>query len=56
VTAARRFLIFSMAPAGAVLGGWLGTVAGLGPALVVAALITLLGAAMMYFSPIREQR
>jgi MFS family permease len=53
VTAARRFLIFSMAPLGAVLGGWLGTTAGLQPTLLVAAVITTIGALVMWFSPIR---
>jgi MFS family permease len=53
VTAARRFLIFSMAPLGAVLGGWLGTTAGLQPTLLVAAVITTFGALVMWFSPIR---
>lgn len=56
VTAARRFLIFSMAPIGAVLGGWLGTSAGLQPALILAAAITLIGALVMWFSPIRVAR
>jgi hypothetical protein len=56
VTAARRFLIFSMAPMGALAGGWLGTVAGYQPTLVVGALIMLVGAIVQYESPIRAQR
>lgn len=56
VTAARRFLIFMMAPVGAVIGGWLGTVAGYQPTLVVGAVITLIGAIIQYESPIRHER
>jgi predicted MFS family arabinose efflux permease len=56
VTAARRFLIFSMAPFGALLGGWLGTVVGLETTLVVAAVITLIGAFIQFASPIRTER
>jgi len=56
VTSARRFLIFTMSPLGVVAGGWLGTTAGLQPALLVAAIITLGGAFAQFFSPIREQR
>ena len=56
VTAARRFLIFTMAPMGALLGGWLGTVAGYQPTLVVGAFITLVGAIIQFESPIRHQR
>jgi hypothetical protein len=56
VTAARRFLIFTMAPMGALVGGWLGTVAGYQPTLVVGACITLVGAIIQYASPIRRER
>jgi len=56
VTAARRFLIFTMAPLGALAGGWLGTVAGYQPTLVVGAVITLIGAIIQYESPIRHER
>jgi predicted MFS family arabinose efflux permease len=56
VTSARRFLIFSMAPFGALLGGWLGTVAGLHFTLIVAAVVTLIGAFIQYASPIRSER
>ncbi len=54
VTAARRFLIFCMAPGGAILGGWIGTQAGLEAALAVGACLILAGATIMYFSPIRD--
>jgi len=49
VTAARRFLIFSMAPVGAAAGGWLGTHAGLEATI-------LAGAVYMWWSPIRDAR
>jgi len=53
VTAARRFLIFCMGPIGAGLGGWLGTVSGLQPTLVVGAAILLTGSLVMWYSPVR---
>ncbi len=53
VTAARRFLIFCLAPIGAALGGWLGTVAGLQPTLVVGAVVLLGGSLIMLFSSVR---
>lgn len=56
VTAARRFLIFTMAPVGALIGGWLGTVAGYEPTLLVGACITLVGAVIQNESPIRHER
>lgn len=56
VTAARRFLIFSMAPVGALIGGWLGTVAGYQMTLVAGACIVFIGAIIQYESPIRHER
>jgi MFS family permease len=53
VTAARRFLIFCMAPVGAVAGGWLGTNAGLEATILAGAAVTLVGAIYMWWSPIR---
>lgn len=53
ITSARRFLTFCVAPAGAVAGGWLGGVIGLGPTLLVAAGVLGLGVAVMWWSPIR---
>jgi Na+/melibiose symporter-like transporter len=54
VTAARRFLIFGMAPIGAALGGLLGERIGLAPTLVVGAAIAGGGVLMMLASPIRQ--
>lgn len=56
VTAARRFLIFCMAPIGTVLAGWLGSSLGLAPTLVIGALITGLGAVYVGLSPVRQIR
>lgn len=57
ITSARRFLTFCVAPAGAVLGGWLGSVIGLGPTLLVATGVLALGVAVvMWWSPIRHAR
>ncbi len=56
VTAARRFLIFCMAPVGAVLGGFLGERIGLAPTLVVGAAIAGGGVLIMLASPIRQLR
>ncbi len=53
VTAARRFLIFCMAPVGALTGGWLGTNAGLEATILAGAAVTLAGAIYMWYSPIR---
>ncbi|HWK81990.1 MAG TPA: MFS transporter [Thermomicrobiales bacterium] len=55
VTSARRFLIFCIGPLGAALGGWLGTVAGVMPALVVGAVILFGGTVIMWFSPVRHE-
>ena len=54
ITSARRFLTFCVAPAGALLGGWLGGAIGLGPTLLVAAVVLGLGVAVMWWSPIRS--
>jgi len=56
VTAARRFLIFSMAPVGAAAGGWLGTHVGLEATILAGAAVMLLGAIYMWWSPIRNAR
>jgi len=55
VTSARRFLIFCIGPLGAALGGWLGTVAGVMPALIVGAAILCCGTIIMWFSPVRHE-
>lgn len=56
VTAARRFVIFCMAPVGAGLGGILGTRIGLAPTLAVSVVIATGGVLLMLFSPIRTER
>lgn len=56
ITSARRFLTFCVAPLGAVAGGWLGSAIGLGPTLVVAAVVLAAGVAVMWWSPIRTAR
>lgn len=53
VTAARRFMIFCMAPIGAALGGWLGTHFSIEMTLLSAAFVTLLGSVYAFFTPIR---
>lgn len=52
VTAARRFLIFCMAPFGAAAGGWLGTTVGYEAAIVAGAGVTFVAAWYMWRSPI----
>ena len=54
VTAARRFLIFCMAPVGALAGGWLGTNVGLEATILAGASVTLAAALYMWWSPIRH--
>jgi MFS family permease len=56
VTAARRFLIFSLAPAGAALGGYLGSAIGLRPTLVVGSIISTLALLVLLLSPVRQVR
>ncbi len=56
VTAARRFLIFCMAPIGAAAGGWLGTSAGLEATIVAGAFVTFIAAIYMWRSPILTAR
>jgi predicted MFS family arabinose efflux permease len=54
ITAGRRFLTFSVAPIGAVLGGWIGQSFGLTAALVGAAIMFFAGTAVMWVSPVRR--
>jgi Na+/melibiose symporter-like transporter len=54
ITAGRRFLTFSVAPIGAVLGGWIGQSFGLTAALVGAAIMLFAGTAVMWASPVRR--
>lgn len=54
VTAGRRFVTFSVAPIGAVLGGWIGQSFGLAAALVGAAIMLFAGTAVMWASPVRR--
>lgn len=53
VTAGRRFLIFCMAPLGAVAGGWLGSNVGFEATLLAGGGVTFLASAYMWYSPIR---
>jgi MFS family permease len=52
MNASYRLVLFGTGPIGAVLGGWLGSVIGLRPALDVAALALVLPAAWIFFSPV----
>ncbi len=56
VTAARRFLIFCMAPAGATAGGWMGTHLGYETTMLAGGGVTLIAALSMWASPIRDAR
>ena len=56
VTAARRFLIFCMAPAGAAAGGWMGTQLGYEATMLAGGGVTLIAALYMWASPIRHAR
>ena len=55
-TAARRFLIFGLAAAGAALGGYMGTIFGLRPTLFAGAVGFFLGFLLFFFSPVRRIR
>lgn len=54
VTSSRRFLIFCMGIFGTALGAWTGTVLGFQASLVIAGVISLGGAMVMWFSPVRR--
>lgn len=56
VTAGRRFLIFCMAPLGAVAGGWLGSSVGFEATLLAGGGVTFLASIYMWYSPIRTAR
>ncbi len=56
VTAARRFLIFCMAPAVALAGGWMGAHLGYEATMLAGGCVTLVAALYMGASPIREAR
>lgn len=56
VTSARRFLIFCMAPFGALAGGWLGTHVGYEATMLAGAGVTFAAAWYMWRSPIWDAR
>lgn len=56
VTAARRFLIFCMAPVGAAAGGWMGAHLGYEVTMLAGGGVTLIAALYMAASPIRDAR
>jgi MFS family permease len=56
VTAARRFLVFSLAPVGAAAGGVLGTALGLQTTLLIGGAIGLVGVLVVLLSPVRSVR
>ena len=56
VTAARRFLIFCMAPAGAAAGGWMGTHLGYEATMLAGGGVMLVASLYMGASPIRDAR
>jgi MFS family permease len=53
VTAARRFLIFSLGPAGSAVGGILGITLGLRTTLLLGGLVGVLSVLVVFFSPVR---
>ncbi len=56
VTAARRFLLFSAAPVGSVLGGFFGATIGLRATLAVGGVTVLAALLLVFFSPVRKVR
>lgn len=52
VTAARRFLIFCMAPAGAAIGGFLGSSVSYPATLMLGAVLAVIGTAVLVASPL----
>lgn len=56
VTAARRLLVFSLAPLGAAVGGVLGTTIGLRATLFIGGLVGLASVLVVLFSPVRTAR
>jgi len=56
VTAARRFVIFSLAPVGSALGGVLGSTLGLRATLVLGGLVGMASVVVVFFSPVRSAR
>ncbi|MDB5079414.1 MAG: Major facilitator superfamily 1 [Chloroflexi bacterium] len=54
VNASMRFLAGGVVPLGALTGGWLGTVLGLRPTLVIGAAGMSLAFLALYFSPVRK--
>lgn len=53
VTAARRFLLFSLAPAGSAIGGLLGAGLGLRMTLIIGGLVGMVSVLIVLFSPVR---
>lgn len=56
VTSARRFIVYCMAPLGALLGGVLGEAVGTTRTLVLAAALSLVGTAWLLMSPVLALR
>jgi MFS family permease len=54
VTAARRFLIFSLGPVGSAVGGLLGVTLGLRTTLLVGGLVGMVSVLLVCFSPVRD--
>jgi len=53
VTAARRFLLFSLGPVGSAVGGVLGTTLGLRITLLIGGVVGLVGVLLVFCSPVR---
>jgi MFS family permease len=56
VTAARRFMIFSLGPVGSAVGGVLGITIGLRTTLILGGLVGLVSVLVVFFSPVRAVR
>lgn len=56
VTASHRFLVYGAYPLGALLGGWLGAVLGLRPAIALCAVGALTAPLWVLYSPLRRLR